>query len=127
MNNVYVVVEYGGMYEDKWQHVVGVCSTPEIADSLKAKIESKHDPSNCIICEEEWFDMLDCLSESEESGFEYKDLISGIKALFPEYSEEDIKRAKELYDDDLDYCGVSIKQIDFYTKLSDISNNGINN
>ena len=65
------------------------------------------------------------LYEAEESGYEYEDTVSGIKGLFPEYSEEDIKQAMKLYDDYLDWGGVVVREIDFYTELSDISNNGI--
>ena len=112
-SKVYVVVEFGGFYEDAWEHIIGVCSTSELADKLKAQIEEEHDPSNCVISEEDWESISDRLYEAEESGYEYEDTVSGIKGLFPEYSE------------DLDWGGVVVREIDFYTELSDISNNGI--
>lgn len=124
MTKVYVVVEFGGMYEDSWEHIVGVCSTPELADEIKARIEEKHNSSNSVISVEDWESITDRLCEAEESGYEYEDTVSGIKGLFPEYSNEDIEKAIVLYDDYLDWTGVMIKEIDFYTKLSDISNNG---
>lgn len=124
-SKVYVVVEFGGSYEDAWEHTIGVCSTSELADKLKAQIEEEHDPSNCVISEEDWESISDRLYEAEESGYEYEDTVSGIKGLFPEYSEEDIKQAMKLYDDYLDWGGVVVREIDFYTELSDISNNGI--
>lgn len=124
-SKVYVVVEFGGFYEDAWEHTIGVCSTSELADELKAQIEEEHDPSNCVISEEDWESISDRLYEAEESGYEYEDTVSGIKGLFPEYSEEDIKQAMKLYDDCLDWEGVVVREIDFYTELSDISNNGI--
>lgn len=124
-SKVYVVVEFGGFYEDAWEHTIGVCSTSELADKLKAQIEEEHDPSNCVISEEDWESISDRLYEAEESGYEYEDTVSGIKGLFPEYSEEDIKQAMKLYDDCLDWEGVVVREIDFYTELSDISNNGI--
>lgn len=126
-SKVYVVVEFGGFYEDAWEHTIGVCSTSELADKLKAQIEEEHDPSNCVISEEDWESISDRLYEAEESGYEYEDTVSGIKGLFPEYSEEDIKQAMKLYNDCLDWEGVIVREIDFYTELSDISNNGINN
>lgn len=126
-SKVYVVVEFGGFYEDAWEHTIGVCSTSELADKLKAQIEEEHDPSNCVISEEDWESISDRLYEAEESGYEYEDTVSGIKGLFPEYSEEDIKQAMKLYNDYLDWEGVIVREIDFYTELSDISNNGINN
>lgn len=124
-SKVYVVVEFGGFYEDAWEHIIGVCSTSELADKLKAQIEEEHDPSNCVISEEDWESISDRLYEAEESGYEYEDTVSGIKGLFPEYSEEDIKQAMKLYDDYLDWGGVVVRETDFYTELSDISNNGI--
>lgn len=126
-SKVYVVVEFGEFYEDAWEHTIGVCSTSELADKLKAQIEEEHDPSNCVISEEDWESISDRLYEAEESGYEYEDTVSGIKGLFPEYSEEDIKQAMKLYDDHLGWGGVVVREIDFYTELSDISNNGINN
>ena len=123
-SKVYVVVEFGGFYEDAWEHIIGVCSTSELADQLKAQIEEEHHPSNCAISEENWENIFDRLCEAEESGYEYEDTVSGIKGLFPEYSEEDIKQAMELYYDGLDWGGVKIREIDFYTELPDIVNNG---
>ena len=96
-SKVYVVVEFGGFYEDAWEHTIGVCSTSELADKLKAQIEEEHDPSNCVISEEDWESISDRLYEAEESRYEYEDTVSGIKGLFPEYSEEDIKQAMKLY------------------------------
>ena len=123
-SKVYVVVEFGGFYEDAWEHIIGVCSTSELADKLKAQIEEEHDPSNCAISEEDWESIFDRLCEAEESGYEYEDTVSGIKGLFPEYSEEDIKQAMELYYDCLDWGGVVIREIDFYTELPNIIDNG---
>lgn len=82
-SKVYVVVEFGGFYEDAWEHTIGVCSTSELADKLKAQIEEEHDPSNCVISEEDWESISDRLYEAEESGYEYEDTVSGIKGLFP--------------------------------------------
>ena len=124
-SKVYVVVEFGGFsYEDAWEHIIGVCSTSELADKLKAQIEEEHDPSNCAISEEDWESIFDRLCEAEESGYEYEDTVSGIKGLFPEYSEEDIKQAMELYYDCLDWGGVVIREIDFYTELPNMIDNG---
>ena len=116
-SKVYVVVEFGGFYEDAWEHIIGVCSTSELADKLKAQIEEEHDSSNCVISEEDWESISDRLYEAEESGYEYEDTVSGIKGLFPEYSEEDIKQAMKLYDDYLDWGGVVVREIDLYTEL----------
>lgn len=123
-SKVYAVVEFGGMYEDRWENIVGICSSSEIADKLKYEIEKRHDHSKMIISELDWENMMNRLDEAVDEGFEYIDTISGLEQLFPEYSEEDIKEAKEVYCDYSDWYGVVIKEIDFYTELSDISNNG---
>ena len=125
ISKVYAVIEFGGEYEDAWEHIIGVCSSSELADKLKAKIEAEHDPSDFLITEEDWESISDRLYEAEEDGFEYNDTVSGIKELFPEYSREDIEKAMKLYDDYSDWSGVFIREIDFYTESSDISNNGI--
>lgn len=127
VSKVYVVTEFGGQYEDSWKHIIGVCSTPELADKLKNIVEKFHNSSNCSISEEAWESMWDRLCEVEEQGYEYDDTTSGMMNLFPEYSRKDIEQAMKLYDDYQDWGGVMIQEIDFYTELSDISNNGINN
>ena len=121
-SKVYVVIEFGGMYEDAWEHIIGVCSSSELADELKSKVEKEHDPSDPVISKEDWENITDRLCEAEEEGFEYETTEEGIKQLFPEYSIEDIRKAITLYDDIRDWCGVEIREIDFYTELSDISN-----
>ena len=37
-SKVYIVSEFGGEYKDKWEHLVGVCSSLELAEELKTKI-----------------------------------------------------------------------------------------
>lgn len=117
LSKVYVVVEYGGQYEDRWEHIVGVCSTPEVADSLKASIEYIYDPSNYTINQDTWYNMMDRLCEAEEDGFQYESEIEALHTLFPEYSKEDIEKAKTLYDYSNDYGGVSIVETDFYVEI----------
>ena len=119
-SKVYVVIEFGGQDEDTWEHIIGVCSTSEIADKLKAQIEEKHTSFNCAISEEDWESITAHLDEAVEAVEELDDEVSEIKKLFPKYSEKDIRQAIELYVDScLDWEGVMIKEIDFYTKLSD--------
>lgn len=125
VSKVYAVIEFGGEYEDAWEHIIGVCSSSELADELKSRVEKRHDSSNLAISEEDWESITDRLYEAEEEGFEYDSIVSGVKRLFPEYSEEDIIQAEKIYDDYSDWSGVFVREIDFYTELSDISNNGI--
>lgn len=49
-SKVYVVSKCGGEYEDRWEHIVGVCSSSELADLLKYKIEEQ----NASNSDEEW-------------------------------------------------------------------------
>ena len=51
-SKVYVVSKCGGEYEDRWERIVGVCSSSELADLLKHKIEEQH-TSDCD-SDEEW-------------------------------------------------------------------------
>ena len=39
---VYIVIEYGGEWEDSWEHISGVCSSPELAQKLADKIKQAH-------------------------------------------------------------------------------------
>lgn len=111
LSKVYAVVEYGGEYEDSWEHIVGVCSTPELADKLKEKIESSHKISDCPIDEDKWNDMWEAVEfDSPDETTE-----DAMLRFFPEYSKEDIIKAIKLYDD---CAGVNIEEIDFYTEQS---------
>lgn len=123
LSKVYVVIEYGGEWEDSWEHILGVCSTPDLADILKNKVEESYSKSINISCDD--FDkMYDKLIEYEEKTKEYfEDIFDGLIFLFPEYKAEDIEDAieKYLYQKN-DYVGVRIEEINFFDNLSDISN-----
>lgn len=114
MNKVYVVTKYGGEYEDSWEHIVGVCSTPEVADYLKAKVEESYSTS---ITESKWDEMWDAVNDTT---IEDLDSYEIMHKLFPEYSYEEILDAKNTYDDYWGYRGVYIQEVDFYDKQSDI-------
>lgn len=122
MDKVYAVIEYGGEYEDSWENIIGICSSPELADELKVRIENEHSPSNAPISKEEWETITDQLCLAEERGFEYDTEEEGIKKLFPEYSIDDIRKSMYIYNDIWDWSGVTIREINFYTDLSDIIN-----
>lgn len=49
-SKVYVVSKCGGEYEDRWEHIIGVCSSSELADLLKHKIEEQRISNS----DEEW-------------------------------------------------------------------------
>lgn len=126
-SKVYVVIEFGGEWEDFWENILGVCSTPELADALKNKIEESHSRNINISCDE-WNEMYEKLAEYEEkTGDDFDNILDGLLFLFPEYKAKDIEEAieKYFYQRD-DYVGVRIEEINFFDNLSDISNE-INN
>lgn len=53
MTKVYVVSKCGGDYEDSWEHIVGICSSSELADCLRNKIEEEDVPD----LEEDFYDV----------------------------------------------------------------------
>lgn len=126
-SKVYVVIEFGGEWEDSWEHILGVCPTLELADALKNKIEESHFKDINISCDE-WDKMYGKLAEYEkETGKYFEDILDGLLFLFPDRKAEDIEDAMEkyFYQED-DYVGVRIEEINFFDNLSDISNE-INN
>lgn len=127
LSKVYAVIEYGGEWEDSWEHILGVCSTSELADALKNKIEESH-YKQLAISKDEWLNMYEKLVEYEEETEEDFDCIpEGLAMLFPEYNMKDIEDATErYYSQYYDYIGVRIEEINFFDNLSDISNE-INN
>lgn len=111
---VYIVSEYGGEYEDKWEHAVGVCSSLELAEELKAKTLADRE-IKCNISEEEYEKMLDYLYDYEEQhGPICEDEAEGIIKLFPDKNPEDIEIADKQYFSRDDFGGVYIEEVDFY-------------
>lgn len=113
-SKVYYVYKYGGEYEDKWEHPVGVCSSLELAQELKSKTEAIYNVE-CIISENEYSRMIDYLYDYEEEHGEIcTDEIEGLAKLFPQYNIEDLKIADKKYFSYDDFGGVDIKEVDFY-------------
>lgn len=121
LSKVYAVIEYGGEWEDSWEHILGVCSTSELADSLKNRIEESRHKEIKITADE--FDRLyDKLAEYEaETGQYFESVSDGIISLSPEYDAKDIEEALQKYYFPDDYVGVRIEEINFFNNLSDIS------
>lgn len=113
-SKVYIVSEFGGEYEDKWEHPVGVCSSLELAEELKTKVlASKEIKTN--ISAEEYEEMLDYLYEYEDKhGAICDEEAEGIKKLFPDRNPEDIDAINKAYFSYDDFGGVDIQEIDFY-------------
>lgn len=118
MDKCYVVIEWGGEYEDYWQSVVGVCSTLHLAETLKEKIESQHFKT-IKISQEKFDEMFDKFYEVFEH--ENIDELEGMHKLYPEYSIEEIEEAFDQYTDYSNWGGVEIKEINFYKTENDLN------
>lgn len=113
-SKVYIVSEFGGEYEDKWKHPVGVCSSLELAEELKNKILASREIKTNI-SEEEYEEMLDYLHEYEdEHGAICEEEVEGVKKLFPDRNPEDIDAIDKVYFSYDDFGGVHIQEINFY-------------
>lgn len=112
-SKVYYVYEYGGEYEDRWEHSIGVCSSLELAQELKALNESSRMTENSIYDEYESMlhDLWEYKLEKEEvCENEIEDLLK----LFPNYTREELEKAEEIYWNYSDYIGTMIREINFY-------------
>jgi len=107
MNKVYAVIEFGGEYEDKWQHIIAICSTPEFADVIRNKVEEAHQTT---ISEEEYLDALAQYDEEYPDDFNVD--LEKLQNLNSKYSLEDWKQAEQAFDYS-DWFGVEVKEIDF--------------
>lgn len=113
-SKVYIVSEYGGEYEDKWEHAIGVCSSLELAEQLKAEALAARE-IKCNISEEEFSEMLDYLySYEEEHGSICDSEEEGLQKLFPDKDPEDIEIACARCFSYDDFTGVDIQEVDFY-------------
>lgn len=113
-SKVYIVSEYGDEYEDRWEQVIGVCSSYKLAEELKNKyLASKEVKTN--ISEEEYGKMLGYLCDYEaEHGAICESEAEGVKKLFPNYNPKDIDAINEKYFSYEEFRGVDIKEADFY-------------
>lgn len=113
-SKVYIVSEFGGEYEDKWERPVGVCSSLELAEELKDKIlDSKDIKTNISI--EEYKEMLDYLYRYKDEHEEIcEEEAEGIKKLFPNHNPEDIDEIDKVYFSHINFGGVHIQEINFY-------------
>lgn len=113
-SKAYYVYEFGGEYEDRWEHAIGVCSSLELAKELKAQAEASRQVE-CSISEEEYCDMIDALYEYEEEHGEIcEEEIEGLLKLFPGHTREELEAAERKYNSYDDFIGVNIEEIDFY-------------
>ena len=120
-SKVYAVIEYGGEYEDSWENIIGICSTSEIADELKAKVESAYSKTPTI-SEEEWDNICIEIDRWEEEHEIFDSTIDAIKFLFPDkYSDKDIQEAIDKYDHYDDFSGILVKEVPYFTDINQIN------
>lgn len=115
-SKVYVVSEFGGEYEDKWEHPIGVCSTLELAREMQEISRKEHTP-NPPIPFDVYDELLDKLSiyEMENNLVLGEDYIEELAKMFPEYSKEDLEITDKLwYAYCEDYIDTRITEIDYY-------------
>lgn len=120
MDKLYAVIKMGGEYENSYTHIVGVCSTLEIADLLKDKVETKEE--QCSISEEEWNIMYDALDKWEEEHEPFNSIFEGMCYLFPDKDIREIQKAVDFYYDNIseDTLYVYVEEINFYNNITDI-------
>lgn len=119
MNKYYIVSECSGAYEDYWEHIIGVCPTLSLAESLKKKVEDLLS-SKIIIPADKFEEMYNNYLKSQY--YEDIDEAEGIHLLYPEYSLEDIENVLDLYLDGEYDKEITIRCYDFYETENDLNN-----
>lgn len=115
-SKVYIVSEFGGEYEDKWERPLGVCSSLEIAEKLKTKRLAEREAKTNISIEE-YEEMLDYLYEYEDKhGTICEDYAEGVKKLFPDRNPKDIDAIDKVYFSYDDFVGIDIQETNFYSE-----------
>lgn len=106
---VYIVMEYGGNYEDSYSSIYAVCSTLETAVKQKEECESLHRP---CMPRDEWDDLIkeleryeDMMCSKDESFTVFGTYADGILALHKDdpsfkYSATDLYRTETCYHED---------------------------
>lgn len=112
MSKVYIVTEYGGSYEDKWESIYAVCTTRELAEQKKAELEYRYS-SKDLPLEEEWDNIsADAYNYAEEHEDTEMSFIEICLMLYPDLTYETIDRCLDVYDNYIDYSFCSIKEYD---------------
>lgn len=114
-SKVYVVSEFGGEYEDRWEHAIGACSTLELARELQETSRKKH-ALNPPIPFDVYDELLDKLAIHEmENSLDFgEDYIEELSKMFPKYSKEDLELTDKLWLSIDDYIDTRITEIDYY-------------
>lgn len=114
MNKVYLVVEYGGTNIDYWEEVIGVCSTAELAESLRSISISNHNLDTAPIDEITWTDISDKYWDT----YPDEEILDPEKMhkLFPEYSISDLNKANIYYDGYCDWEDTRVDEVKLITE-----------
>lgn len=119
MKKCYIVTEYGGEWEDKWESILGVYMSKESAE--KAKLENEKSHSYTSPYSNEYFDTL--MEEVDnyefEHDFNFDSYRDGVLQIHPELARqpgflENLDVWEHNYYEFHDYFGTSISEHDLY-------------
>ena len=116
MKTCYIVSEYGGEYEDRWDSIIRVYLSLESAK--KAKMENEDSYKYSGVFTEDFLDKL--IYEMDDYEYEhdtyFKSLEEGVLFLHPEYAgNESLMHDLHLRTAaDRDYCGTMIAEYTLY-------------
>lgn len=111
----YAVIEYGGEWEDKWEHILGVFKDRDEAVKFATEVEEER-KSALTMSREEFDEMCETLFEYEEQN----DILSeellevSLHKMFPKYSEEEFKKAADRYALEEEDTFINVETIDLY-------------
>lgn len=96
--------------------IIGATTSCEIVDLIKNKITPKYDIK---IDRDTWEQMWEIFLDLDVSE-NYETLLSGMIKIFPEYTENDIEEAIQLYDN-LDEDNISVEEIKIFENFNDVN------
>lgn len=106
MEKIWLVIEYGGEYEDKWEHILYAFHTKEEAEQFEK--EWNEEQIKDVLDEELWWKLYDEISDDFCDDMFDAELIH---KLHPEYSLEVLKKTDNFYFND--QSDVYIKEVNF--------------
>lgn len=112
MRKVYVVKNFGGEWEDKWESIVAVYSTKEAAEERVKEIEAVYNKP-LAISQNLYFDLVDDVYDRIDDN-DSEGEVMDIHKLFPQYSIKDLQEAYYKYNGFDDWHGSLIEEVDFY-------------
>lgn len=103
MRNLYLVSNIIGEFPES----VAIFSDLELAKDCVSRLEEYYD--NCSISREDFEDMYDNVCELEDDN-----ILNELIKSYPQYTEEEICRAMDIYDSSRTYNGSYIEEIPYY-------------